>query len=247
MLTPSASDGARSVAIVKWDRLCADTLKRYAERACSCSAAVYHTVTSAVQTLRAAPCAFVITGMTFPDVDGIDFVRIAFDQKLARRILVVSGRQDEHLKHMLKSSPITGYYDSNFEAIYNLENAIRTVYDGGTYFSPTFQQRVPVMKGRVVLAQLLTSAEMQVFAIIGDGSDDEQAAERLGIKAATAHCHRQRIMRKLGVQTRVELMRTAIQRGVVRITPDRVFRPGCEPQVDGTRNNPLRGKPSAVT
>lgn len=35
-------------------------------------------------------------------------------------------------------------------------------------------------------------------------------------------------MRKLGVQTRTELMKVALQRGLIRITPTKVLHPGFE-------------------
>ena len=70
--------------------------------------------------------------------------------------------------------------------------------------------------------------ELQVFSVIGDGSDDEVAASRLEMNVHTIHTHRRNIMKKLGVQTRTELMKEAIRRGIVRITAENVIRPGFD-------------------
>src|SRR6185436_15677863 len=75
----------------------------------------------------------------------------------------------------------------------------------------------------------LTPGEVQVFCVIGDGSDNAEAAERLGLSEATVQTCRRNIMRKLDVPTSAKLVREAVRLGVVRITPDgKVIRPGFE-------------------
>jgi DNA-binding CsgD family transcriptional regulator len=76
------------------------------------------------------------------------------------------------------------------------------------------------------ICQLLTPTEQLVFAVIGDGSDDDIAATRLGLRPSTIGSIRRELHRKLNVQHRGELMRAAIQHGFVRITPEGVVRPG---------------------
>jgi DNA-binding NarL/FixJ family response regulator len=80
-----------------------------------------------------------------------------------------------------------------------------------------------------VIAPRLTPAELQVFCVIGDGSDDREAAARLGLSKATVTTHRRNIMRKLGVSSSAKLVREAVRLGVVRIGPDgAIVRPGLE-------------------
>lgn len=114
--------------------------------------------------------------------------------------------------------------------------AIREVGAGGFYFNPAMREARHSKNGdRPSIDQLLSVTEMQVFAVIGDGADDNKASYLLGLSAKTVHSHRQRIMRKLNVQSRGELMREAIQRGVVRFTTDHVFRPGLKGVLAGRR------------
>ncbi len=103
---------------------------------------------------------------------------------------------------------------------------------GGNYFSASL--RMTECDGGVPpLSALLTVSELQVFAVIGDGTDDGQTAERLGLSATTIHTYRQRIMRKLGLQTRAELIKEALRRGIVRLGEDRVLRPGFDEALQG--------------
>jgi DNA-binding CsgD family transcriptional regulator len=61
----------------------------------------------------------------------------------------------------------------------------------------------------------LTSREREVLQLIADGQTTSQAAERLAISPHTATRHRANLMRKLGVHNQAELVRTAVQRGLI--------------------------------
>jgi len=52
----------------------------------------------------------------------------------------------------------------------------------------------------------LTEREQVVLSVVGDGSDDDQAAARLGMAPNTVATHRKAIMRKLGLHHKGELI-----------------------------------------
>jgi hypothetical protein len=62
--------------------------------------------------------------------------------------------------------------------------------------------------------------------MIGDGSDDTTAAQKLKVSPATIGTVRRHLHRKLCVQHRGDLVRAAVQHGFVRFTPVGVVRPG---------------------
>ena len=218
------------VLIVKWDRLGADALRHAVAQTCGhAQTQVCHTASEALAHLRANPVFLGLFGLTLPDMDGLDLLTVVTDENLVERRMVVSGRHDERARQMLRHARIHGYFDSSIGDSATLGVAIRQVAEGRVYYSPT-SEGVPggERAGACSLQQLLSATELLVFALIGDGSDDAEAGEHLGLCANTVRCHRQRIMRKLGVQSRAELMRQAIGRGVVRFLPNRIQRPGFE-------------------
>lgn len=238
-ITPSFSANDARVArasrerivIVKWDRLRADAIARAAREICpEAEIALYHTADEATKSLRSAPARLGLIGLTLPDSDGLDLLVCAGRERWFERILVVSGRRDERSRHGLRTARIDGFFDCSSEDPAGLPAAIRCVVEGGFHFSPEWLAKPAGSDRRLAtLAQLLTETELQVFAVLGDGSDDRQAAARLGMGVTTVHSHRQHIMRKLGVQSRTELMREALRRGVVRFTETgRVLTPGLE-------------------
>jgi hypothetical protein len=67
-----------------------------------------------------------------------------------------------------------------------------------------------------------------VLSVIGDGSDDQQAGEKLAISRHTVNTHRKTIMGKLGLHHKGQLMLYALQQGYVLVTPTGVYYPGFQ-------------------
>lgn len=72
----------------------------------------------------------------------------------------------------------------------------------------------------------LSPREFEVFTLLGGGNTDEEAAARLGLSSRTVRIHRERIMRKLRLDTRGDLMREASLCGAVRLTTRGLVLPG---------------------
>jgi DNA-binding NarL/FixJ family response regulator len=219
------------IMVLKWDLLYADAIRRVARDVFpDAEILVCRSGETALHTLRDNRADLGLFGLTLPDTDGLDLLTLVGEELLVHRLLIISGRRDERSRQALRGARIDGFFDAFSEDGAALAVAIRCVGNGGSYFSPSAREfsHGPAPGTRLNLNQVLSLIELQVFSVIGDGSDDESAGTRLGMSAQTVHSHRRAIMRKLGVQTRTELMKAAIQRGIVRITTDNVIRPGFD-------------------
>jgi two-component system invasion response regulator UvrY len=187
------------------------------------------TALEAMETLREERAQLGIFGLTLPDADGLDLVATVIDQALVQRCMVVSGRRDERVRRVLKSLPICGYFDLGNEKSTALVPALQTIAKGLPYCSRTKPEAECIDSAtRIPLHQMFSDRELEIFSILGSGIDDLEAGRLLGMGASTVKSHRSRIMRKLGIQSRAELMREAVFRGVVRFGASRVIRPGFE-------------------
>jgi len=65
----------------------------------------------------------------------------------------------------------------------------------------------------------LTDREKQVLKLVAEGLANKEVAEVLGISVKTAMSHREKVMEKLGLHNRTELVRFALRRGVIRVDP----------------------------
>jgi len=183
-------------------------------------------------TLRAQPADLLLLTLNFPDMDGLDLIKAVTDENLAKRVLLGCRRRDEHCLYSLRNARFDGIVDMLEESIETLVKALRAVASGEAYISHAFRNVVIDRAAPSEIWQQLTPAEIRVLTIIGDGSDDHEAATQLGLSAATVQTHRRNIMHKLNVSTSAKLVRESIRLGLVRIAEDgKIIRPGI---VDGS-------------
>ena len=92
--------------------------------------------------------------------------------------------------------------------------------------SPSFAPHLNPPKN--ITLDSLTEKEEMVLSVIGDGSDDQQAADRLKLSPYTINTHRKAIMAKLRFHHKGQIMCYAVQKGYVHISPDGVRHPGFQ-------------------
>jgi DNA-binding NarL/FixJ family response regulator len=111
-----------------------------------------------------------------------------------------------------------------------LVDGIRTVAAGEALLAPSLTRRLieehvtrPAPVGEGVPAALadLTEREREVFRLIARGLSNDQIRQSLVVSEATVKTHVNRIIAKLGVESRVQLVVLAYECGYVR--------PGAEP------------------
>ena len=181
-----------------------------------------------------------ITGVKIEDMDGLEHLEPFIEKTLP--ILIVTSRRDPRTCSLLRSIRYDGIYDGHVEGLENFRIALESVLDRGHYLSPTFDQHVK--KPKNLTLDTLTDKEQMVLSIIGDGSDDQQAASRLGLSPYTVNTHRKTIMGKLGLHHKGQLMLYALQQGYVQISQEGINYPGFQRRI---RAIPPTIKPNVVT
>jgi two-component system response regulator NreC len=93
----------------------------------------------------------------------------------------------------------------------DLVRAIRTVAKGGRYLDPAI--------GGWALEgaddTLLTERELEVLRLVALGHTNSEIAKQMHISARTVETHRANLQAKLGITGRPELVRYALERGVI--------------------------------
>jgi two-component system response regulator NreC len=96
-----------------------------------------------------------------------------------------------------------------------LIHAVRTVADGGTYLQAELGARLLTDAAAPVPASPLTQREREVLRLLALGHTNAQVAERLHLSVRTVETHRANLQGKLGASGRAELVRHALERGLV--------------------------------
>lgn len=129
-------------------------------------------------------------------------------------VLVLTMQDDPGYARTAMRAGARGYVLKEAEDA-ELLQAVRTVAGGGTYLDPAIGGRLLTSSGRGVAPEL-TEREREVLRLIALGHTNAEMAERLYLSLRTVETHRANIHRKLGTDSRVELVQHALEQGLVR-------------------------------
>ena len=99
-----------------------------------------------------------------------------------------------------------------------LLDAIRRVYRGGKYVSPTLAERLATHLdggGQRPPHELLSDREFEVMRRLGSGLTVSQIASELALSAKTVSTYRARILEKMAVTSNADLVRYAARYGLI--------------------------------
>lgn len=95
--------------------------------------------------------------------------------------------------------------------------AVQAVAEGRTYLNPEMGARLAAAPAEEGPADALSERERDVLGLIALGHTNPEIAEQLHLSVRTIETHRSHIHRKLGLSTRAELVRFAIDNGLVKL------------------------------
>ena len=155
----------------------------------------------------------VLLDLNMPGPGGIEVTRRLRELVPETRVLVLTVYEDEGLLREAIDSGASGYIIKRAVES-ELINAIRAVARGEMYIHPSMtrallnepEKHTPTQSGA---QESLTPRETDVLRLIVLGYTNRQAAEELGLSVRTVETHRANLMGKLGLKSRVELVRWA--------------------------------------
>ena len=167
----------------------------------------------------------VLLDLSLPDKPGVQLIREIVESSANTSILIVS--MHSKIDYIVKSfrHGAIGYVVKE-SAADTLLDAIAHVVDGDYYMDTSVSQQVvkrlanlPEKKSISVKPgyESLTPREQEVMAMLAEGMNAVQVADKLFISPKTAENHRSNIMRKLGLNNSIELVRYAAKIGLIDI------------------------------
>jgi DNA-binding NarL/FixJ family response regulator len=137
------------------------------------------------------------------------------------KIIVLSQYDDkEYVSRFLKAN-VSGYILKRAVGG-ELIDAIRAVSRGESYLHSSIASKVidgyvGKENGSSDPYELLTDREKQVLKLIAEGNTHKEIASILGISVKTAVAHHTNIGEKLGIHTKAEMIKFAIQKGIIKL------------------------------
>ncbi len=135
-------------------------------------------------------------------------------------IIVVTMHQDEYYLREMFEIGVQGYVLKKSTSA-NLENAIMAVHNGQQYVDPSMTaQVVSGFLGRPTAPNtrlgVLSDREVQVCKLLTLGFTNSEVGDKLCISVRTVENHRSRLMSRLGLTSRSQLVRFAIDNGLLK-------------------------------
>ncbi|MBK1785292.1 response regulator [Prauserella cavernicola] len=165
----------------------------------------------------------VLMDVQMPGSDGLEATRrIAADERLAgiRVVILTTYDVDEYVYGALRAGA-SGFLVKDTEPA-ELAHAVRVVARGDALLAPTVTRRlIAEFAGRVSRPEpsprlnALTEREREVTALVAAGLSNDEIAARLVLSPATAKTHVSRIMTKLAVRDRAQLVVLAYESAMV--------------------------------
>jgi two-component system, NarL family, response regulator NreC len=164
----------------------------------------------------------VIMDVAMPGMSGIEATRRIKEAHPETAVIALTMHEDEQYFFEMLAAGASGYVPKR-AAPDDLVSAIRTVSQGQVFLYPSlakllvkdFLQRAD---GEKTAVEALTPREREVLICIGEGYTNREIGEALTISVKTVDRHRENIMRKLNLQSRVELVRYALEKGIITLS-----------------------------
>lgn len=173
---------------------------------------------AACQTARLLLPDVLVMDLSMPGLGGQEATARVRRESPDVKVLVLTVHEERQYLTQLLRAGASGYVLKR-AAPAELVRAIRTVAEGGTYIDPSLAGTV--VEGYLdaekaasrASEDLLSDREREVLVSIARGFTNKEIAGHLGLSVKTIETYKARVAEKLGLRTRVEIVRYAASRG----------------------------------
>ena len=176
----------------------------------------------ALEILEKIPIDVALMDIEMPVMDGIKCTEQITQRFPNVKVVAISIYADyPHVQSMIKAGA-KGYLLKNCGKE-ELEQCIRKVHTGGTFFSDDLTDTLLAgMQGKLIKKEgssqflpTLSRREKEILRLIVDEATTSEISEKLFISIGTVETHRHNMMNKLNVRNTAGLVRVAITHGLI--------------------------------
>jgi DNA-binding NarL/FixJ family response regulator len=174
----------------------------------------------AVQQVERLQPDVLVVDLMMPGLNGLEVARQVSQYMPSTRVVILSMYANESYVQEALYAGVRAYVlkESTFA---ELAGAVREAAAGRYYLSPPLSQRAVeayIQKAQEEtqdLYEMLSTREREVLHLAAEGLTNAEIAARLFLSPRTVEMHRSRLMHKLGFRTHTDLIRYALQRGII--------------------------------
>ena len=159
----------------------------------------------------------VLTDINMPKLTGLEVMQKVLTENPEIKFIMLTMHEEREYVVRCLAAGAKGYLLKSVD-IAELANAIKTVHQGGKYFSPAIAN---------ILAETIsnpssdeeevdiTPREKEVLLLVSQGHSTKQIADKLSISIRTVETHRINLLKKLNVGNSAELVKKSIEKKLI--------------------------------
>jgi len=165
----------------------------------------------------------VLMDIVMPLMDGLEATRRIRKESPGTKVIVLTQYEDREYVLPVVEAGASGFI-SKVAASSELTSAIRSVYHGDSFLSPSiarllvddYRQIARVRKSKDTFEQL-TDREREILKLLVEGHSIQEIARMLVISPKTVERHKTNLMSKLDIHNRLDLFKYALRKGIINV------------------------------
>jgi len=170
-----------------------------------------------LEQVRAGGWDVLVLDITMPDRSGFDILKELKHEQPHLPVLVLSIHAEEQLAVRVLKAGASGYLTKE-NAPDELVKAIRKVVSGGKYISRGLAESLAFgldTDSARPRHEALSDREFQVMQLMASGKTLTEIAEELSLSTKTVSTYRTRLLHKMNLETNAEIIRYALENGLI--------------------------------
>ena len=156
--------------------------------------------------------------LSMPGGSGLPLIEQIKAEGIPSRVLVLTMHDDTAYFRAALTAGALGYVVKT-AADSELLTAIRAVHEGRLFISLPSGSPETLLQAANVPASLLSDREQQVLQMLAEGHTHKDISQKLDLSVKTIETYRARIASKLDLRTRADIVRYALELGLLKHEP----------------------------
>jgi two-component system invasion response regulator UvrY len=159
----------------------------------------------------------ILMDVSMPGIGGVEACRRILQRDSSQKIIVLTIHNEQTFPKRMLEIGARGYLTKEC-GVDEMLLAIQQVYNGKAYIAPSIAQQLALSLlpgNQHNPIDRLSRREFQVMLMISHGLTNAAISEKLCLSPKTVSTYRLRLLEKLGAQNEVDLIKIAVEQGMV--------------------------------
>lgn len=163
----------------------------------------------------------VLMDIAMPLMNGLEATRRMHKEFPETKVIALTQYEDREYVFPVIEAGASGFISKN-AASSELTSAIRSVYNGDSFLSPSIARllvedyrQIASLRGSQDPSEQLTDREREILKLLAEGYSTKEIARMLAISPKTVERHGTNLRAKLDIHSRLDLFKYALRKGII--------------------------------